>query len=356
MYLNILTSKLSTKRMYFICQQLSFALESGMSLPAALELAAGELSHKPSRAFLQEIYRAMEHGHLASEALRHTKTRYAPVFLEFVLAGEQNGTMKEALAQAAIYFQQQNKTKQMLFSALCYPAVLLVLMLFAFCAMLLFVVPAVVTTYRNVQAELPQSTQWLLYAGDWLSAHWPMLLIAVILSLIVCGIGFIKLLEKSSVRNGVKCMLCALPLIGTLYQQYWFIQISQGLSLMLNSGMLLVNGLHAVTHIYRRSLFADELHLLTDAIATGHPWAYGIEQCTFVPKLAKQMLVLSEQTGTLPKALSQLNLYYQQQFQQKVQLLMSILEPCVIIVLGLGILAMAGSLFLPLVQSYQYLL
>jgi type II secretory pathway component PulF len=125
---------------------------------------------------------------------------------------------------------------------------------------------------------------------------------------------------------------------------------------MLNSGMLLVNGLHAVTHIYRRSLFADELHLLTDAISTGHPWAYGIEQCTFVPKLAKQMLVLSEQTGTLPKALSQLNLYYQQQFQQKVQLLMSILEPCVIIVLGLGILAMAGSLFLPLVQSYQYLL
>jgi type IV pilus assembly protein PilC len=129
MYLNILTPKLSTKRMYFICQQLSFALESGMSLPAALELAAGELSHKPSRAFLQEVYRAMEHGHLASEALRHTKTRYAPVFLEFVLAGEQNDTMKEALAQAAIYFQQQNKTKQMLFSALCYPAVLLILLL-----------------------------------------------------------------------------------------------------------------------------------------------------------------------------------------------------------------------------------
>ena len=84
----------------------------------ALELAAGELNHRVSRNFVEELYQAMEHGHLASEALRNTKIRYAPVLLEFVLAGEQNGTMKEALAQAAAYFQQQNKTKQMLFSAL----------------------------------------------------------------------------------------------------------------------------------------------------------------------------------------------------------------------------------------------
>ncbi len=356
MYLNILTPGLSVKRMYFICQQLSFALESGMSLPTAVELAAEELRHKASRRFLQEIYQAMEHGHLASEALRHSGMDYPPVFLEFVLTGEQNGTMKEAMSQAAAYFRQQNQTKQMLFSALCYPAVLLVLMLFAFGAMLMFVVPAVVTTYQNVQAELPQFTQTLLYIGDWLKQYWSILLFAMLLLFLFGSIGFVKLLKKVSIRNRVKRIVCAIPLVGTLYQQYWFMQISQGLSLMLNSGMMLVDGLHAVTQIYMRSLFADELKNLTETMAAGYSLAYGLQQCSFVPKLAVQMMTISEQTGTLPKALAQLNVYYQQQFQQKVQLLMSILEPCVIIVLGLGILAMAGSLFLPLVQSYQYLL
>lgn len=344
------------KRMFFICQQLSFALESGMPLPAALHLATGENTHRISRLFLQELYQAMEQGKLLSEALMHTCIAYPAVFLEFVLAGEQNGTMKEALCQAAEYFQQQNKTKQMLFSSLCYPAVLLVLMIAAFAAMLMFVVPAVVSTYENVQAELPTFTQFLLLAGEWLLQYWAVLVSIVLLGLMILALSFRRLVQKPAVRNGIKRVILCCPLIGALYQQYWFVQITQGLGLMLGSGMLLVNGLQAVSQIYRRSLFSDELTLLNEMMVSGYSWADGLQCCSFVPGLARQMLVVSEQSGTLPRALMQMNQYYQQQFQQRLQILMSILEPCVIIVLGAGILGIAASLFLPLVQSYQYLL
>lgn len=348
--------KMSVKRMYFICQQLSFALESGMSLPAALQLAAGEIRHHTSKRFLREISDAMEQGRLVSEALLTSNVVYPAVFLEFVLAGEQNGTMKEALAQAAEYFQQQNKTKQLLFSALCYPAVLFLLMIIAFVAMLMFVVPAVVSTYQNVQAELPQFTQFLLFAGEWIKQYW-VIMIAVFTGLVlILYLCFKRLLKKSFIRNRVKRCLLKIPVIGKLYQQYWFIQIAQGMGLMLGSGMLLVNGLQAVTQIYKRTLFYDELEQLQTDIALGHPWADGLQQCTFIPELARQMLVISERSGTLPKALIQLQQYYRQQFQQSVQVLMSVLEPCMIILLGFGILVIAGSLFLPLVQSYQYLL
>lgn len=348
--------KLSTKRMYFICQQLSFALESGMSLPVALQLAAGEIGHPTSRIFLYDLEHAMEQGRLISEALMTTKIGYSSVFLEFVLAGEQNGTMPEALRQAAEYFQQQNKTKQLLFSALCYPAILLFLMLLAFGAMLLFVVPAIVSTYQNVQAELPQLTQYLLFLGKWLKQYWLILCSGILLGLFVLYLCYRKGIQRLEVRSRIKCILLHIPVVGVLYQQYWFIQISQGLSLMLNSGMLLIDGLQAVAEIYRRSLFTDELVQLKEMMIVGHSWANGLQQCTFVPKLAKQMLIISEQSGTLPSALIQLNQYYQQQFRQRLQILMNLLEPCIIVILGLGILVIAGSLFLPLVQSYQYLL
>ncbi len=84
-----------------------------------------------------------------AQALGQMKIGFSPVLLEFVLAGEQNGAMQETLAQAADYFQQQNQIRQMLFSALFYPLVLLILMIAAFSAMFLFVVPAVIQTYDN---------------------------------------------------------------------------------------------------------------------------------------------------------------------------------------------------------------
>ncbi len=352
----LVVQKLTTKQMYFICQQLSFALESGMSLPMALQLAAGEVNHRTGRKFLLELQTAMEQGRIISQALMQTKIVYAPVFMEFVLAGEQNGTMAEALQQAAVYFEQQEKTKQMMFSALCYPCILLVLMIVAFSAMILFVVPAVVETYHNVQAELPKVTQILLLIGDWLKLYWTILLSGVLITVIVLSLSGKRLLRRKNIRNFVKRAILMIPLVGKLYQQYWFIQISQGLGLMLNSGMLLVNGLQAIQQIYRRSLFSDELEQLAANIAMGHSWGDELQQCRFVPKLARQMLVISEQSGTLPKALIQLNRYYQQQFQQKMHLLMSVLEPCMIILMGIGVLAIGSSLFLPLVQSYQYLL
>jgi len=353
---SIFKRRLTIKRMYFICRQLSFALESGMSLPAALQLAAGELTHRSSRMFLQELLYGMEQGRTISQALQQTEIVYPAVFLEFVLAGEQNGTMTEALEQAAVYFEQQDKTKQLLFSALSYPAILMFLMIAAFGAMILFVVPAVVETYQNVDAALPAFTQFLLIFGDWLKRYWPVLFTVILLLIVLLAIWGKRLMRKERIRSHIKKIFVRIPVVGALYQQYWFIQISQGLGLMLSSGMLLVNGLQAVQHIYRRSLFSDELEQLTRLIAAGHGWGEGIQQCSFVPKLARQMLIISEQSGTLPKALLQLNRYYQQQFQQKLHLLMSILEPCMIIVMGIGVLAIGGSLFLPLVQSYQYLL
>ena len=350
------TKKLTTKQMYFICQQLSFALESGMSLPMALQLAAGEVNHRTGRKFLSELQLAMEQGLTVSQTLMQMKPVYPSVFLEFVLAGEQNATMTEALQQAAVYFEQQDKTKQMLFSALCYPCILLLLVMMSFSAMILWVVPAVVETYNNVQAELPKVTQVLLAIGDWLDIYGTILFGGAAFVIALLAFSRKRLLQRKRIRNFAKRMIIKIPFIGNLYRQYWFIQISQGLGLMLNSGMLLVNGLQAIQHIYRRSLFFDELEQLAADIARGYRWSDSLSQCSFVPKLARQMLVVSEQSGTLPKALIQLNRYYQQQFQQKIHLLMSILEPCIIVLIGIGVLAVGSSLFLPLVQSYQYLL
>ncbi len=348
--------QLSIQQMHFICRQMSFALASGMPLPSALLLVGTEMPQALCRQFLLQLGQAVQEGQSMAQALGQMKIGFSPVLLEFVLAGEQNGAMQENLAQAADYFQQQNQIRQMLFSALFYPLVLLILMIAAFSAMFLFVVPAVVQTYDNFQAELPFMTRGILSVSAWLRNNWTILLVICLFLSCLLLWQLERALQEPKKREKVKELLLHFPLVGRLYQQYWFIQIAQALGLMLSSGMLLVSCLQATEQIYRRSLFSSELKQITQALAAGHSFEAGFQYCSFMPKMARQMLIISEQTGALPQALLQLSQYYQQQFQQRLQTLISLLEPGFVIFLGLMILLLASSLFLPLVQSYQYLL
>lgn len=347
--------RLSLQQHVFLCRQLSFAMNGGMSLPDAIGLAGGEQAQRICRQFLEELRMGIQQGKSLSQSLQQSTVQYSPVLTEFVLAGEQNGRLGEAMEQASEYFQQQQRIRQMLLSAMFYPCVLLVLMLVAFSAMFLLVAPTVVQTYQNFDAELPVMTQMILAVSNWLQNRWPVLLLAIVAIAAGSVMAARKVLKKSENRDRVKNRLLKVPILGRLYRQYWFVQIAQAMGLMLSGGMLLVPCLQAVQGIYARSFFALELQELAGQVTDGHSLGECMERCTFMPQMAKQMLAVSEQTGALPQALVQLSSYYQQQFQQRVQTLIGLLEPCFVVLLGLSILVLAGSLFLPLVQSYQYL-
>lgn len=348
--------RLSIQQLQLICQQLSFALDSGMPLTAALLLIGTEMRQPLCKKFLLELAEWVRQGRTFTQALQQSKIRYSPVLLEFVLAGEENGALRETIGQAAIYFQQQNKTKQMLFSALFYPAVLLLLMIFALGAMFFLVVPTVVQTYENFDAQLPVLTQWFIESSEWLRDNWSLLLAVIVLSAVLFLWQLQRWGKHPKVRVVLKKGLLKLPVVGKLYQQYWFVQIAQALGMMLSGGMLLLQSLRAVQQIYGRSLFIEEVEQLAENVAQGYSLSMGMQRCTFIPQMACQMLTVSEHSGALPQGLLQLSQYYRQQFQQRLTAMIGLLEPCFVIFLGALVLLLTSSLFLPLLQSYQYLL
>ncbi len=354
--MHIRKQKLTLQQMHFLCQQLSFALAGGMSLPAAIQLVGHEIRPVICSRFLLEIGEQVQQGQTMTQAMQNSRIHYSPVLLEFVLAGEQNGAMQETMEQAANYFAQQNRTRQMLTSALFYPAILCVLMVLAFSTMFLFVVPTVIQTYDNFDAPLPMATRAILQISGWMQQHW-LLLFSLLLCGIVCLVLNWRRIRKIPVWcNRIKWVLLHTPLVGKLYQQYWFVQIGQAVGLMLSGGMLLSSCIESVQQIYQRSLFAQELEQCSRAMTEGYAFEIAMQHCSFIPPMARQMLAVSEQSGALSVALLQLSQYYQQQVQQKLHRLVGLLEPCFVIILGLGILLMTSSLFLPLIQSYQYLL
>ena len=117
----------------------------------------------------------------------------------------------------------------------------------------------------------------------------------------------------------------------------------------------MLQSLKAVQQIYGRSLFIEEVEQLAENVAQGYSLSIGMQQCTFIPQMACQMLTVSEHSGALSQGLLQLSQYYRQQFQQRLTTMIGLL-PCFVIFLGVLVLLLTSSLFLPLLQSYQYLL
>lgn len=222
--------------------------------------------------------------------------------------------------------------------------------------MLLLVVPAVVQTYHNFQAPLPAATKLVLVCSCMVSTVLAGCFAGIVVKytgsiLAVLSDGVVTFRQSGTLESFAKSSCGRQSLSAILV-----CAVIQALGLLLSGGMLLVDCLYAIQNIHKRSLFVDDLQQLADEVAAGVPFWQAMERCSLFPAAARQVLVVSEQTGRLALAVAQLSQYYEQQLQQRLQMAGKLLEPCFIVLLGGMVLVLAGSLFLPLVQSYQYLL
>lgn len=338
--------RLSSKQMAFICRQLAFAVGSGLPLTASLELIATGNKEPKVKLFLHSFSQAVAKGKNLGEALFALPFQLQPLFVEFILLGEQQGNMSLVMEQAANHFEQQNRLRNMLWTALLYPLLVLGFLLLAAAVMIGFVAPSIVQTYNNFQVEIPTLTRGLLMVSQWLQQYWYLLLGILLLSILLLIWQYPRWRHYTG----------HIPFYGVLFRQYSFIQFAQALGLMLSNGMLLKHSLQAMLLIFQQHSLLPELTSLYQAVDTGHSFVQGLNRCSFIPPLAKQMLAVAEESNQLGKCLLKQQEYYQYELEQKLLRSVKLLEPCLIIILGIFVLMMAGSLFLPIVNSYQYLL
>ena len=233
---------LSNQQIAYLSRQLAFALSSGISLKAALFFLAGECREKKVALFLQELGEKISAGQAPGASIRTMNFRLPPIFVEFVLLGEQQGNMAVVMEQAAEHFERQNKLRNMLWTALLYPLLVLGFLVLAVFSMLIFVLPSIMQTYQNLQAEIPPLTARLLLISQWLQNEWSKLILGSILLVLILLWQYPKW----------RYLTDKIPLYGKLYQQYFYIQFVQALGLMLNNGMLLKQSLNSLQIIFER--------------------------------------------------------------------------------------------------------
>ena len=343
--------QLPEQELIFFFRQLAFALKSGISLIEAMRLQGEEIHHKNMQQFNTEIISFLSRGFSFSESIRLSTYDLPELVKEWLLLGEVEGKLDSVLEDIANYLEKENTFKRELRGQLAYPILLFGLLSVFFFLLAFYFVPMLEEAYREFGIEIPKSLAFLLIATKAIkNMKWLIFLLACL------GIYILKT-DYKAIRTRLgqwfSHFLGRLPYLALLRDLYYFIPFSRSLSILLDSGISAVVAFSILESSGKNQNYLKAIRKAKAKVLAGEGMVKSFEGAFFIPKSSYQMLILAEKSGKLSEALIFLSNYYEKLQQQKLRMLIKLVEPAMIIILGLAVLFLAVAFYVPIIDSYE---
>lgn len=329
-------------------RQLAALLKAGLPMVNALKT----LRNQTGRKGLQRVLEDLEQG-LTSEALtlaqamaQHPRV-FNPVYRGLVHSGEEGGRLTQVLEQLAKHLARSAKLRGQVAGAFIYPAVLVLMGITAVFVLMAFVIPKFEKLFASFGQELPWITRLLLTISGFLAQWWWVALLAVFAS------GWIAFaaLRTQSTRQKIDAGLLRLPVIGPMILKLEVARIARTLGALLNGGVRIVQALDITSQTVQNRIIRNTFTPITQAVSTGDSLGDALERTRVFPPLAINLVQTGEDTGELEKMLDELAEIYEDESERAVTGAVKLLEPLLIVVMGLIIAGIVAAVMLPIFQS-----
>lgn len=337
-------TKITSEDLYLACRQFYTMLHSGISLLDCLETVAAQAPNKRLQDVLNEVKNQVSSGSSLSEALGKHKALFPSIFLSMIETGEVTGNLEEVMSRLSDYFENEYKTGNVVKSSMIYPCVLLILTIVMVIAMLIFVLPTFAQIFEDSGAELPAPTKILLGMSDFMIHKWYVCLISVgVISGLIYYVthlpGFTPAFDKFKLK---------LPVVKEFELTGMTFRMTRSLSILLTSGVNLVDALEIASHVAGNTVGVDALIKVRDEISQGSPFGRSLARTNLFPSMLNAMVAIGEASGSLDSILDEVADYYQDELNTAVKNLVALLEPLMIIIMACGIGAVAMAILLPM--------
>lgn len=347
--LNILgkSQHLSQKEIGVFTNELATLLSSGLPLDRSLSLLA-ELAeeNKNLSQLVNRVLEKVKGGASLAEALESQSGVFSKFYLNMVRAGELGGSLSEVLQRLSEYLERSQELKSTVSTALIYPAILLFMSMVSLFVMLTFVVPQFSEMFESAGKELPVATQIVVAIADFLQAYWWALLLIVIL-----GSSFMKaqLANPISKKTWDRRFL-SVPLFGNIILNMETANLSRTLGTLLGNGVSILVALGIARETVNNSVIATDIAEAEEHLKQGKSMSEVMIKSAVFPKMALQMMKLGEETGKLEEMLLRIAIIYDKQLRTSIQRMLALLEPVLIISLGLLIAGIIVSILLAILS------
>jgi type IV pilus assembly protein PilC len=327
-------------------QELATLLKAGMPLVQSLDLLRGGMADPLFRSVLDAVYERVKAGSALSDAFEEHGALFPRVYTASLMAGERSGSLEVVLRRYVAYTKLAGAVRRKTISALIYPAVLVSLAVGVVSVIVLKLVPAFSDFYASFNAELPLVTRIIVRGSSVLSHN----ILLVLAAIAFAGMALVYWVRQPGVRLGMDRALLRLPWAGDVARKFSTAQLARTLATLLGGGIPLVNALEIAGRSIGNRHMARELENVAQSVREGQGLAATMRTTGLFPDVAVKMTEVGEATGALQEMLNSLSEFYDEEIETNMDRFVTLVEPVLLITMGLVIAALLLALYMPLFQ------
>ena len=327
-------------------QELATLLSAGMPLVQSLDIVRTRIENPLLKSVLDATYERVRSGTALSEAFAAHGTLIPGVYIASLTAGERSGSLEEVIRRYVAYSRLIDSVRRKTVSALIYPSLLLGLSCVVVGIIVLRVVPEFSGFYQGMGAELPMATRFILAISDFLQQNLFLLgsaLAATTLSVVVW-------LKQKGRRGTLDRYLLDIPGIGSIAQKFGTAQLARTLSTLLRGGIPLASALDVAANSMGNRYFSQQLEGVTGEVLEGKSLSASMAEREIFPAVAIKMIEVGESTGALREMLASTAEFFEEEIETSLSRFVTVVEPVLLVIMGLIIAILLLSLYMPLVQ------
>ncbi|KWV10835.1 type II secretion system F family protein [Xanthomonas translucens pv. translucens] len=338
-------SKISTKDIAFFSRQMATMMKSGVPIVGSLEIIGSGHKNPRMKKMVGQVRTDIEGGSSLYEAISKHPVQFDELYRNLVKAGEGAGVLETVLETVATYKENIEALKGKIKKALFYPAMVMAVALLVSSILLVWVVPQFEEVFKGFGAELPAFTQMIVAASRFMVSYWWILLILLIGTI---G-GFIFAYKRSpSMQHGMDRLILKVPVIGQIMHNSSVARFSRTLAVTFRAGVPLVEALDIVAGATGNSVYEKAVLRMRDDVSVGYPVNVAMKQANLFPHMVIQMTAIGEEAGALDAMLFKVAEYFEQEVNNAVDALSSLLEPLIMVFIGTIVGGMVVGMYLPI--------
>ena len=342
--IEIFKQKVKKKDLALFCRQFYTMISAGLGIVPCLEILVSQTQNKTFNNAIADTYEEVQKGLTLSESMKKHNNVFPTILISMVEAGEVSGNLDTIMLRMAEHFEKENKIENKVKSSMVYPAVLAVVTVAVVIFMLVFIMPTFVGMFEGSGTELPGLTQMLINMSNSLKTYW-YIYTAVIVA-IVFGISMYKKTKEGT--RFFDSMKLRLPIVKGTSTMLATSRFTRTLSTLMSSGIPLIQAMEVVSRVVNNSIIEERLISGIENIRKGVSLSRTVKDVGIFPPMVDSMIRIGEESGSLDNMLYKTADFYDEEVETSMQKLTSMIEPLMIVVMGLLIGFIVIAMYLPM--------
>ncbi|MBU4482363.1 type II secretion system F family protein [Candidatus Parcubacteria bacterium] len=339
-----LLNRVKTRDLVIFSRQFAVMLEASVPVVKALEILIKQTKNPKLQTLLAEVADNVDGGMKLSQAFAKHPEVFGDFFIAMIKSGETSGRLDEVLEYSATQQEKDYDLASKIKGAMIYPIFIVCMLFVVGIVMMIVVVPKLTAILQETGGELPLSTRILISVSSFLAGYWWLLIIL----LTAVGLGLKYFLKTPTGKKSFDYFLIKIPIFGKLFQRIYLVRFARSLATLSSGGIPLVNALQITSEVVGNSVYRELIDKTVLEVKEGNSIASTFKESKEMPSMVTYMVDVGEQTGKLDNVLEKLSDFYAREIDNLVVNLVSLIEPLIMVVLGVAVGLMVAAIILPM--------